>query len=182
MIKRTNNPRKLNLGCGSDIRKGYINLDKSRIKGIDVVHDLDKYPWPFPNNHFDEVYGQDVIEHVRALFKAMKEIRRICRHGSLVRLIVPYWHSSAAFYPNHNYFFNIDSMKFFTEENRDYDSHFGFKLEKIKLIPSKIGWLIPPIPLPRSLFPNVLNLRHLVSYLLGEIILKIDFTLRVIKK
>jgi|TARA_B100001971_G_scaffold205380_1_gene222768 SAM-dependent methyltransferase len=173
--------KKLNIGCGRDIKEGYINLDKAKISGVDVVHDLDVYPWPFEDNSFDEVYGRDVIEHFKDLFKAMDEINRICKDGAVVRLIVPYWHSSGAFYPNHNYFFNVDGMKFFTDENRSYDHHYGFKLEKIKLIPSKIGRLIPPLPLPKKLFPNVLNFRHMVSYLLGEIILKIDFTLRAVK-
>ena len=173
--------RRLNFGCGADIKKGYINLDKSRIKGVDAVHDLDKYPWPFPSNHFDEVYGRDAIEHLKELFNAMQEIHRISKNGAIVRLIVPYWHSSGAFYPNHHYFFNTDSMKFFTEKGRTYDSFPGFSMEKIELIPSRIGWLIPPIPLPKFLFPNAINLRHLVSYLLGEIIVKIDFTLRVVK-
>lgn len=173
--------RKLQIGCGAFPKKGYINLDKERLNGVDVVHDLDKYPWPFPNDYFEEVYGRDVIEHVQDLFKAMDEIRRISRDGAVVRLIVPYWHSSSAFYPNHNYFFNVDSMKAFTEPNRSYDNHYGFKIEKIKLIPSRIGWLIPPIPVPKSIFPNAINLRHLVSYLLGEIILKIGFQLVVVK-
>jgi len=181
-IEKASGLKKLNLGCGQDIRNGYINLDKSKIKGVNVVHDADKYPWPFPNNYFDEVYARDSIEHVKDLFKAMREIHRISKHNAVVRLIVPYWHSSGAFYPNHHYFFNTDSMKFFTEEDRSYDSYHGFKLESIKLIPSSIGRIIPPIPVPSSLFPNVLNLRHLASYLLGEIIIKIDFTLRVVKK
>lgn len=181
MTKKINNLKKLNLGCGSDIKKGYVNLDKSRTKGVDVVHDIDKYPWPFPNNRFEEVYARDCIEHVKDLFRAMQEIHRILKNNAVVRLIVPYWHSSAAFYPNHNYFFNIDSMKFFTEKERTYDSFPGFAMEKVKLIPSRIGWLIPPVPLPKSVFPNVLDLRHLISYVLGEIIVKIDFTLRVVK-
>ena len=180
MIEKINKSRKLNLGCGLAAKKGYINLDKIKLKGVDVVHNLDKYPWPFPNNYFDEIYGQDVIEHVKDLFKAMQEIHRISKNNAAVGLIVPYWHSSSAFYPNHHHFFNIDSMKFFTEQ-RSYDSYPGFKLEKIKLIPSKIGFLIPPLPVPKSLFPNALNLRHLVSYILGEIIVKIDFTLKVVK-
>ena len=174
--------KKLNFGCGADIKKGYINLDKSKIEGVDIVHNLDKYPWPFPSNYFDEVYGRDAIEHLRDLFVAMQEIHRISKHGAVVRIIVPYWHSSGAFYPNHYYFFNVDSMKFFTETGRKYDSYPGFRLEKIKLVPSKIGLLIPPLPVPKFLFPNVLDLRHLMSYLLGEIIVKIDFTLRVVKK
>ena len=173
--------RKLNIGCGLDTKRGYINLDKSKIKGVDVVHNLDKYPWPFQSNYFDEVYGRDVIEHVKDLFKAMQEIHRVSKHNATIRLIVPYWHSSGAFYPNHNYFFNVDGLKLFTEKDRSYDNYYGFKMESIKLLPSKIGWLIPPLPVPKSLFPNVLNLRHLVSYMLGEIILKIDFTLKVVK-
>ena len=182
MKNKSGKPRKLNIGCGRDIKKDYVNLDGARLKGVDVVHDLNKYPWPFSSNYFDEVYGRDVIEHLDDLVKAMKEIHRICKNGAKVRLIVPYWHSSAAFYPNHNYFFNIDSLKLFTEKNRTYDAYYGFEIEKIKLIPSRIGWLIPPIPLPRFMFENVLNLRHLMSYLFGEIILKIDFNLRVVKK
>ncbi|MBI2651796.1 class I SAM-dependent methyltransferase [Candidatus Woesearchaeota archaeon] len=177
----TDSIKRLNLGCGKDIKKGYINLDKAKLGGVDVVHEMDKYPWPFKDNYFDEVYARDVIEHLEDLFKAMMEIKRICKNNAIVRIIVPYWHSSAAFYPNHNYFFNTDSMKFFTEK-RTYDSYYGFKLEKIRLMPSRIGWLIPPIPLPKKLFSNILNLRHLASYLLGEIILKIDFTLRVVKQ
>ena len=173
--------KKLNFGCGTDIKKGYVNLDSSRVKGVNVVHNLDRYPWPFSSNYFDEVYGRDAIEHLEDLFRAMQEIHRISKDGATVRLIVPYWHSSAAFYPNHHYFFNVDSMRYFTEPNRTYDSFYGFSLEKVKLVPSKIGWIIPPLPLPKSLFQNVLNLRHLVSYLLGEIILKIDFTLKVVK-
>ena len=177
-----NKSRKLNIGCGRDIKKGYINLDGSRIKGVDVVHNLDKYPWPFPSNYFEEIYARDSIEHLNDLFAAMKEIHRISKNGAAIRIIVPYWHSSAAFYPNHHYFFNTDSMKFFTDENRTYDNFYGFKMERIRLIPSKIGWLVPPVPVPKSVFPNTLNLRHLISYMLGEIILKVDFNMKVVKK
>ena len=34
--------KKLNLGCQDSIKKGYINLDKWKYKGVDVVHDLEK--------------------------------------------------------------------------------------------------------------------------------------------
>ncbi|MBI2135168.1 methyltransferase domain-containing protein [Candidatus Woesearchaeota archaeon] len=173
--------KKLNLGCGKDIKKGYINLDQSKLEGVDVAYDLNKFPWPFPKNYFDEIYARDAIEHLKDIFKVMREINRISKPGATVKLIVPYWHSSAAFYPNHYYFFNVDSLKLFTEKGRSYDNHYGFKLEKIKLIPSRIGWLIPPIPLPKSIFKNVIDLRHLFSYIFGEIIVKIEFTLKAVK-
>lgn len=45
---------KLNLGCGSDYRQGYINVD--RISGVaDVIHDLNEFPYPWPDNAADEI-------------------------------------------------------------------------------------------------------------------------------
>jgi hypothetical protein len=174
-------PPKLNLGCGMDIRKGYVNLDKSGVPGVDVVHNIDKYPWPLPSSHFEEVFAQDVVEHVQDLFKCIKEIQRVCKKGAKVRIIVPYWHSSAAFYPNHHYFFNIDGLKFFTEKDRSYDNYYCFRQIRVRDIPSKLGLLIPPLPVPKRFFPNVLHFRHLMSYVLGEIILKLDFEFEVVK-
>jgi len=37
---------KLNIGCGKDIKEDYVNLDSVKLPEVDVVHNLDKYPWP----------------------------------------------------------------------------------------------------------------------------------------
>ena len=74
---------KLNLGCGQDIRKGYVNLDFLKLRGVDVVHDLNKFPYPFDDDEFDEIYTSHVLEHLDNLPKAMKELKRICRNGGL---------------------------------------------------------------------------------------------------
>ena len=42
--------KKLNLGCGTDIKKGYINLDVAKLDGVDVVHDINRLPLPFKEN------------------------------------------------------------------------------------------------------------------------------------
>lgn len=52
----TYNKMKLNLGCGKDIKDGYINLDVRYIKGVDVVCNLNSFPYPFQNDVFDEIY------------------------------------------------------------------------------------------------------------------------------
>ena len=170
---------KLNLGAGEDVKKGYTNLDKERLPGIDVVHDMNKFPWPFKDSHFDEVYASHVLEHVKDLFRVMKEIHRISKPGAIVKIIVPYWHSAGAFSPNHNFFFNTDSLRFFTEKDRSYDCYYYFDIVKIRLKPSKFGRFILDIKFPKS--KSILSLRHLFSYILGEVITEIYFELRVVK-
>ncbi|HPC10341.1 MAG TPA: class I SAM-dependent methyltransferase, partial [archaeon] len=65
---------KLNIGCGKKILKGYINLDVVKLPGVDIVHDLNKYPWPFKDNYFDEIYADNVLEHLDDIIKPIEEI------------------------------------------------------------------------------------------------------------
>jgi len=55
---------KLNLGCGYTILDGWVNLDYLDGQGVDVVHDLEKFPYPFKDNTFDKVLASHIIEHV----------------------------------------------------------------------------------------------------------------------
>lgn len=36
--------KKINLGCGPDIRNGWINTDQFKHKGVDAIFDLNKTP------------------------------------------------------------------------------------------------------------------------------------------
>lgn len=63
--------KKLHLGCGEDIKEGYINLDFLKMDGVDVVHNLNKFPYPFEDNQFDEVYASHILEHLDDLAKVM---------------------------------------------------------------------------------------------------------------
>ena len=171
---------KLNLGCGKDIKKGYVNLDKATLENVDIVHDMDKFPYPFKDNTFEEILCNGSLEYVKDLFKVVEEMHRIAKAGAIIKINVPYWHSSAC-YPHLNTF-NIDSFKYFEENNPyNYYTKARFKVIAIKLIPSKIGKLIPPLPIPKRIFPNVFDFRHLISYLLGEVILRVYFELKAIK-
>lgn len=111
----------LDVGCGTNKVKGSIGLDVVKLEGVDVVHDLDVYPWPFEDNTFDEVYMLDVIEHLSDVIKGMEEIHRILKPDGLLHIRVVYWNHKYSFSdPTHKHYFSEVTWEFFTGERRAY--------------------------------------------------------------
>ena len=84
---------KLNLGCGADIRKEYLNVDYFDSKGVDKVLDLEKFPYPFEENSFKEIVMQDILEHLNDPIKTLEEIFRISKHNAKIKIRVPHFSS-----------------------------------------------------------------------------------------
>lgn len=118
--------KKLNLGCGTDIRRGFVNLDQWKFKGADVVHDLNKVPYPFKASTFEEVHCHQVLEHVDDVFSVMQEIWRISKPNALVYIDVPHFSGlNAVTDPSHKHFFSSFSFDFFEKGKLGnyYDAH-----------------------------------------------------------
>ena len=108
--------RVLNLGCGRDLMAGAVNVDISPDVGADVVCDLSRRPWPFPDDSFDVIHAQDVIEHLPDTLAAFEEIHRVCAPGATVHVTVPHFSSANAYAdPTHLRFFSHSTFDFFTE-------------------------------------------------------------------
>ena len=110
---------KLNLGCGSDIREDYINLDCVKQNGVDVVYDINKYPWPFKDNTFEKVFCSHTLEHVENLIKTMKEIWRISKPNAIIEIRVPHF-SCGVYYRDitHKRPFSYFSMDYFCKDRK----------------------------------------------------------------
>src|SRR5436190_17862449 len=105
---------KLHLGCGRDIRAGYVNVDSAALPGVDVVHDLSRFPWPFADAEAEELILQHVLEHLPDTIRVMEEIWRISAPGARVVIRVPYWNASDFITdPTHIRPFNEHTFDFF---------------------------------------------------------------------
>jgi len=93
---------KLNLGCGQNKKKGFINIDKYSECKPDKIMDLEKFPWDFESNSVDEILLNHVLEHLgsdtEVFFSVIQEIYRVCKNKSIVQINVPH--------PRHNNFIN----------------------------------------------------------------------------
>lgn len=54
------------------------------LPGIEVVHNLNDYPWPWADGSVDEINLYDVLEHLDDFMKAIEEIFRILTQGGVV--------------------------------------------------------------------------------------------------
>jgi len=128
---------RLNVGCGRVPRPGWVNLDLAPLEGVDVVHDLEQMPWPFPDGHFTEIEMINVLEHLPDTMIAMAELHRITAPGGRVVIRVPYWNSpAAAADPTHKKSFNEHTFDFFDPSTlqgreRSYYSAVRFRIVRL---------------------------------------------------
>jgi predicted SAM-dependent methyltransferase len=53
---------RLNLGCGMRRLDGFVNVDK--FGEPELRHDLETFPWPWPDDSVVEVLLNHVLEHL----------------------------------------------------------------------------------------------------------------------
>lgn len=132
--------KSLDVGCGDAKKPGAIGLDSVALPGVDVVHDLTKYPWPFENGSFDKVYLMNVIEHLPAPLQVFEEVHRILKPGGSVEVEVVYWnHRHAVSDPQHVTFYNEHTWEFLTGERKGYYTKARFQLVRLDFIYDSIA-------------------------------------------
>ena len=88
----------LDVGCGPHSKRpGSIGLDVRPAPHVDVVHDLNVFPYPFNEDEFDYIEMSHIIEHVDRPLLLMSEMHRIAKPGATVRIITPHYSSQLSY-------------------------------------------------------------------------------------
>ena len=88
----------MNLGCGTDIRAGWLNIDARAGPGVDMLLDLEGGVLPFPDDSVDEVYCSHVLEHLWRWEPVVLEVFRVLRPGGRFELKVPHGFKPRAYH------------------------------------------------------------------------------------
>ena len=130
----------LDVGCGTNKTAGAIGLDNNPRTGADVIHDLGLLPYPFPDNEFDLVVSNHVVEHVPDVMAFVSELHRITRPGGHIRLLTPhYTNPDWANDPTHRNHINSYTFNTFIAGREVFDFYTEIQLKPVKCYVSLAG-------------------------------------------
>ena len=127
--------RLLDIGCGTNKTPGAIGMDKIPLPGVDIIHDLNAFPYPFADSSFDEIYATHVIEHLDSIVRAMEEIHRLAKPNAKVVIVTPHYSDCSSWNdPTHKWHLSTYSFRYFREGYREsYYSKARFETELIHI-------------------------------------------------
>ena len=124
---------KLDIGCGASKKIGFVGVDILKLAGVDVIHDLNTFPYPFEDSTVTEVWMDQVLEHVIDPLKVVEEIYRITTNDAKITIGVPYFRSFyATIDPTHRSFFGTNWFNYF-DPNHILNQRYKYSESKFKV-------------------------------------------------
>jgi len=170
--------KKLNFGCGHDIRENFDNIDiVKRDKRIKKTFDFNKFPYPLKDNTYDYILVSQVLEHLFEPNKVLMELWRISNPGAIIEIGVPYY-SNKASYSDMEHKIHFSSTAFEKLDKRFWEKNYFpgwesekyyFSVELLELKPTQFGRLMPK------------SLREKLSLFISGLINGIHVKLKVLK-
>ena len=141
----------------------------------DIIHNLNKFPYPFPSNQFDLIIASHIIEHLNDTCKVISEIHRIAKPNAKVVIRFPHYTSAGAYgHPTHVRYFSLTTFTWFCGSEHAYHTDVKFKQlsAKFRLYKSNpIGKLINKLANINPVFFE----RHLATFFgVAEVITELE--------
>jgi len=128
----------LDVGCGSSKLVGATGIDQFSLPGVDVIHDLNKCPWPFQDEYFDRIVFSHSLSHLTNISEILSECHRLLKPGGVIEIVAPHY-SSDNFNtdPTHKMHLGYRSMNYFVTNvpfgYRYISPSCGFELKEAQL-------------------------------------------------
>jgi ubiquinone/menaquinone biosynthesis C-methylase UbiE len=173
--------KKLNVGCGLDVKSGWVNLDNHKTNGADVVFDLNKIyagsKMPFKDNTFDYILISKVIHTFTDPVPLLNELVRICKKKGIIEVKTPLSNLNFSIYGKRGY--TQGMLRGYASGMRDYNpkGHGGNLLKVAKIeyytnskrkIPRFLTFLFNKLPhsfVERSILAYLIFLNVNVKYM-----------------
>jgi len=174
----------LDVGCGTNKHEGAIGLDNNSRTDADVIHDLGSIPYPFPDDEFDLIVSNHVIEHVPDVMAFVTELYRIARDGGHIKLLTPhYTNPDWANDPTHRNHINSYTFNTFIEGREVFDFYTDVRLKPVRVYVSLLSlWRALGIEFLVNLDQKMPSMRFLrkfweqyLSYMIRGKELRFDF-------
>lgn len=124
---------KVNVGSGRRQLPGFLSIDNNEHAGqVDVVHDLDVFPWPFAESCVGEIIMDHVLEHLEDTIRVIQELYRICADGAIIHIMTPHF-SCAWYHPGHKRAIGVGLFDHFESQNEEHYGDCRFRVERLKL-------------------------------------------------
>lgn len=82
----------LDVGCGEAKQKNFVGMDIRKVKGVDVIHSAEVFPWPFPSACCNKILLSHMWEHIKPwlTIKFMNECWRVMKEDGQLLISTPY--------------------------------------------------------------------------------------------
>jgi len=134
-------PYRLNVGCGRNVKEGWVNLDSAALPGVNIICDIDNLretPIDLPDNTVKQFLLSHVIEHIKDSLGLMQELWRLAMPGATAVIHVPHGASDDAWEdPTHIRPYFIGSFGYFSQPfywRADYGYRGDWQPDKIQLL------------------------------------------------
>jgi hypothetical protein len=134
-------PYKLNVGCGRNIKEGWINLDSAPLPGVDLVCDLEDLrarPIALPDESVSQFLVSHAIERIRDSLDLMQELSRLATPGAIAMIRVPHGGCDDAWEdPTHLRAYYPGSFGYFSQPmyaNADYGYRADWSPDRLTLL------------------------------------------------
>lgn len=132
----------LDVGCRNRKEENFIGIDSRPYPDVDIVHDLEKFPYPIDDDSCLTIKAAHVIEHIAPnnVFAFMDELWRMLHPDGKLAISAPY--AGSAMYwmdPSHRIGITERTWQYFDPGYPLYEYH---KPKPWKIIPGCLIWKV----------------------------------------